>query len=103
MGRATALKHTPSLACSNCWERWTRASHASLARLAPGVDPDRDRIVTAAVSLVGDGQESEHLSWLVDPDIEIPAGATAVHGITTAEARGRNASPPWLTPHLSGD
>jgi DNA polymerase-3 subunit epsilon len=52
-----------------------------------GVDPDRDRIVTAAVSLVGDGRPSEHRSWLVDPEMEIPAGATAVHGITTEQAR----------------
>jgi DNA polymerase-3 subunit epsilon len=52
-----------------------------------GVDPDHDRIVTAAVSLVGDGQPSKHRSWLVDPEIEIPAGATAVHGITTEQAR----------------
>jgi DNA polymerase-3 subunit epsilon len=58
-----------------------------------GIDPAHDRIVTAAVSLVGGGQPSEHLSWLVDPGIEIPAGATSVHGITTAQARaeGRNA------------
>jgi DNA polymerase-3 subunit epsilon len=52
-----------------------------------GVDTERDRIVTAAVSLVGGGQPSEHHSWLVNPGIEIPAGATAVHGITTERAR----------------
>jgi DNA polymerase-3 subunit epsilon len=52
-----------------------------------GVDPTNDRIVTAAVSLVGDGRQSESHAWLVDPGVEIPAGATAVHGITTEEAR----------------
>lgn len=59
-----------------------------------GVDTELDRIVTAAVSLVGGGQPSEHRSWLVNPGIEIPAGATAVHGITTERARadGRMAS-----------
>jgi DNA polymerase III subunit epsilon len=59
-----------------------------------GVDTELDRIVTAAVSFVGGGQPSEHLSWLVNPGIEIPAGATAVHGITTDQARteGRIAS-----------
>ncbi|MGD1057435.1 MAG: 3'-5' exonuclease [Solirubrobacteraceae bacterium] len=59
-----------------------------------GVDTEHDRIVTAAVSLVGGGQPSEHRSWLVNPGIEIPAGATAVHGITTERARaeGRIAS-----------
>jgi DNA polymerase-3 subunit epsilon len=58
-----------------------------------GVDPGHDRIVTAAVSLVGGGQPAEHLSWLVDPGIDIPASASAVHGITTERARaeGRGA------------
>jgi DNA polymerase-3 subunit epsilon len=56
-----------------------------------GVDPESDRIVTAAVSLVGDGRPSEHRAWLVDPGIDIPPGASAVHGITTelARAEGR--------------
>lgn len=52
-----------------------------------GVDPQSDRIVTAAVSLVGDGRPTESHSWIVDPGVEIPAGATAVHGITTERAR----------------
>jgi DNA polymerase-3 subunit epsilon len=52
-----------------------------------GVDTEHDRIVTAAVSLVGGGHASQHRSWLVNPGIEIPAGATAVHGITTERAR----------------
>ncbi len=58
-----------------------------------GIDPTRDRIVTAAVSVVGGGQPSEHRSWLVDPGIEIPAGATAVHGITNERARAEGQDP----------
>src|SRR4051794_3644780 len=45
-----------------------------------GVRPTVDRIVTAAVAVVGGGLPSEHHDWLVDPGVEIPAGATAVHG-----------------------
>lgn len=52
-----------------------------------GVDPFRDRIVTAAVIEVGGGRESRTHTWTLDPGIEIPEGATAVHGITTEEAR----------------
>ena len=48
-----------------------------------GLDVDKERIVTA---YLGDGGEGER-SWLVDPGIPIPAEATAVHGITTQEAR----------------
>jgi DNA polymerase-3 subunit epsilon len=58
-----------------------------------GVDPQSDRIVTAAVSLVADGQPERDLSWLVDPGIPIPSGAVSVHGVTTEQARaeGRDA------------
>ncbi|UTI63554.1 exonuclease domain-containing protein [Paraconexibacter antarcticus] len=58
-----------------------------------GVDPESDRIVTAAVALVGDGRPTESFAWLVDPGVEIPAGATAVHGITTAQARAEGRHP----------
>lgn len=52
-----------------------------------GTDTENDRIVTAAVSVVGGGEPSESRTWLVDPGIEIPGEATAVHGITTEQAR----------------
>lgn len=58
-----------------------------------GVDYESDRIVTAAVSLVGDDRPVESDSWLVDPGIAIPAGATAVHGITTEQARAEGQAP----------
>jgi DNA polymerase III subunit epsilon len=52
-----------------------------------GTDTENDRIVTAAISLVGGGLETESFNWLVDPGVEIPAEATSVHGITTERAR----------------
>lgn len=58
-----------------------------------GIDIESDRVVTAAVSLVGDGLPSESHNWLVDPGVEIPAGATAVHGITTDYARAEGQDP----------
>ncbi|MCW2998258.1 MAG: Exonuclease RNase and polymerase [Solirubrobacterales bacterium] len=58
-----------------------------------GVDCENDRIVTAAVSIVGGARPSESQAWLVDPGIEIPAGATAVHGITTEHARREGGDP----------
>ena len=47
-----------------------------------GVDPFTDRIVTAAV-VCGD----ERRTWLVDPGVDIPVEASAVHGVTTERAR----------------
>ncbi len=58
-----------------------------------GIEPARDRIVTAAVSIVGGGQPTESRSWLVDPGVAIPAGATAVHGITDEHAQAEGQSP----------
>ena len=58
-----------------------------------GIDSESDRIVTAAVSIVGDGRPSVFHAWLLDPGIEIPAGAAAVHGITTERARAEGRPP----------
>lgn len=66
---------------------WHHRRLAAFDIESTGVDPANDRIVTACISLVGDGVETEHHAWLVDPGVEIPAGATAVHGITTEKAR----------------
>lgn len=53
-----------------------------------GVDVRTSRIVTAHIAVIGaDGLPRESWSWLADPGIEIPEGATAVHGITTERAR----------------
>lgn len=47
-----------------------------------GVDVEADRIVTAAVIGLGGGVERESSEWLACPGIDIPAEATAIHGIT---------------------
>lgn len=52
-----------------------------------GPEPTEARIVTAAVTVTGGDQLDEPHSWLVDPGVEIPAGAIAVHGITNEMAR----------------
>lgn len=53
-----------------------------------GPDPEDARIVTAHVSVIAaDGTVSQSTDMLVDPGVEIPEGATAVHGITTETAR----------------
>lgn len=57
-----------------------------------GVNPRADRIVTAAV-IVREGDSTTQRTWLIDPGVEIPARATAVHGITTEKARAEGVSP----------
>lgn len=60
-----------------------------------GIEVCTSRIVTAFVGVLDStGQLIEGRSWLADPGVEIPAAASAVHGITTEQARaeGRPAS-----------
>ena len=60
-----------------------------------GVDVTSARIVTAFVGVLGvDGTVISSRSWLADPGVEIPAGAAAIHGVTTERARaeGRSAN-----------
>ena len=60
-----------------------------------GPDPETARIVTACVVRVdGSGaMPPEVQAWLVDPGIEIPAEAAAIHGITTEHARAHGQAP----------
>lgn len=60
-----------------------------------GIDVETARIVSACVAVLeADGSVIDRWDWLADPGIEIPEGASAVHGITTERARalGRPAS-----------
>jgi DNA polymerase III subunit epsilon len=58
-----------------------------------GVDVREERIVTVAlVYLTGDGKPHRQ-SQLINPGIDIPEGATAVHGITTAVAKEHGVAP----------
>lgn len=64
-----------------------------------GVNPFEDRIVQAAlVKIVPDldpwaPPTVTTRTWLVDPGIEIPEGAAAIHGITTERARAEATHP----------
>jgi DNA polymerase-3 subunit epsilon len=53
-----------------------------------GVDVETARIVTACVAVLdARGEVVDRWDWLADPGIEIPEGASAIHGITTERAR----------------
>lgn len=57
-----------------------------------GIATETTRIVSAHVSvLTPEGQSTEGRDWLIDCGIEIPAPATAVHGITTERMRAEGA------------
>lgn len=53
-----------------------------------GIAPETTRIVSAHISVINpDGNVEGARDWLIDCGIEIPAEATAVHGITTEHMR----------------
>lgn len=52
-----------------------------------GVDIENDRIVTACVVQCGGQHPTQSTTWLANPGVDIPAGAAAMHGITTEQAR----------------
>ncbi|WP_430333125.1 exonuclease domain-containing protein [Rhodococcus sp. ACT016] len=70
---------------------WTSRPICAFDLETTGRDPLSARIVTACVVTV-DGDRPRMRNWMLDPGVEIPAGASAVHGISTAHAReyGRN-------------
>lgn len=58
-----------------------------------GEGQESARIVAVALVFVGGGQPTDTVDLLVDPGVEIPAEATAVHGITTERVRAEGLQP----------
>jgi DNA polymerase-3 subunit epsilon len=56
-----------------------------------GADPESARIVQAALCYIVPGKKVIERVLLADPGVEIPADATAVHGISTEQARAKGA------------
>jgi DNA polymerase-3 subunit epsilon len=65
---------------------WADGHLVSFDVESTGVSVEADRIVTACVVRIRPGQDPIVRTWLINPGIDIPAGATAVHGITTEQA-----------------
>lgn len=60
-----------------------------------GIDVYEDRIVTATVGTLTPGTPwaVDTRSWLIDPGVDIPDAAAAVHGITTLQAKEHGEQP----------
>lgn len=70
---------------------WGGAPLAAFDLETTGPDPLEARIVTACIATI-DGKDVSSQDWLLDPQIAIPDGASAVHGITTDKARSEGMS-----------
>jgi len=71
---------------------WTQGPLLGFDTETTGVDIETDRIVTAAL-VRRDADGTQVQTWLIDPGVEIPAAASAIHGITTEQARATGADP----------
>lgn len=60
------------------------------------------RIITATLVFVGGGRSAETVCLLADPGVEIPAAATAVHGITTERVRTEGLKPAEVMETVAG-
>ncbi|MCM2576915.1 3'-5' exonuclease [Streptomyces meridianus] len=74
---------------------WYRERLTGFDLETTGTDVENDRIVTAAlVTLASDGTAHAMRRWLLDPGVDIPEGAGAIHGISTEQARAHGIPAP---------
>lgn len=73
---------------------WHRGPMAPFDTESTGVDVETDAIVSATVASIKPTEETRLQSWLIAVDRDIPAEATAVHGITTEHARANGKPAP---------
>lgn len=71
---------------------WTDGPLLGFDTETTGVDVDHDRIVTAAL-VRRDAAGTDVRTWLIDPGVPIPEGASAIHGISTEHAREHGVEP----------
>ena len=81
---------------------WTDGALLGFDTETTGVDPRRDRVVSVAL-VERDASGTRPRTWLVDPGIEIPEGAAAVHGITTEHARAHGRRPVEALEEIGAD
>lgn len=81
---------------------WHELPRAAFDLETTGRDPHQARIVTASIVVVDDGGTviASH-EWLARPEIEIPAEATAVHGVSNQQAQDAGLAPERVAAEVS--
>jgi DNA polymerase III subunit epsilon len=69
-----------------------------------GVDVESDRIVTWSRWIIKPSEGfKKHSGWLINPGVDIPEEAAAIHGITTEHAREHGQDPAPAIREIAGD
>lgn len=71
---------------------WTAGPLLGFDTETTGVEVTTDRIVTAAL-ILRDGDTTSVRQWLINPGVDIPEEAAAIHGISTEHARSQGRPP----------
>ena len=80
---------------------WIESAVVGFDTETTGVDVFTDRIVTAAL-VRREGSSTSVTTWLIDPGVPIPEGASAIHGITTEHARAHGRPPEPALDEIAG-
>ena len=80
-------------------DSWIRGPLLGFDTETTGVDPRRDRLVTAALVARGPWiatapRSQQVRTWMADPGVTIPAAAAAIHGVSTERARAEGRAAP---------
>lgn len=81
---------------------WTDRPLLAFDTETTGTDVFNDRIVTATAAWLAPDAEPRIREWLINPGIDIPEEATAVHGITTDHARTHGTDPTQAIDEIAG-
>ncbi|MER7131199.1 exonuclease domain-containing protein [Streptosporangium saharense] len=82
---------------------WYRKPLLAWDTESTGVDVGSDRIVTAALVWIEPGKATVSKHHLIDPGVEIPEAATAIHGITSERARAEGRQPEPVLEEIAVD
>jgi DNA polymerase-3 subunit epsilon len=74
-------------------ESWAQRKMIGLDFETTDVDTNVARIVTGTLYVIEPGHAPVKYSWLIDPGVEIPEATTAIHGVTTEQARADGMAP----------
>lgn len=83
---------------------WHKGLICAIDAETTGVDIESDRIVTWSRWIITPAKAKKvHIGWLVDPGVDIPEGASKIHGITTEHARDRGQQAASAVREIAGD
>lgn len=82
--------------------KWHEGPMVAFDTETSGVNPLEARIVTAAIVHMAPGKKPRALRWIIDPEVEIPAEAAAVHGWTNSRISRAVPRPGWAIRDIDG-